>query len=122
MNTETIAQMLSQWIVELLMPVLIYLIGHAVVLLRRWRINDVVLRAVVRGAGAAYVELVRGKEGTSGPAIEAAVDVGAAYVEARVPDTLAKAGLKIPDAVRDAVRAQLGTLLAADPTVGVRGG
>lgn len=118
MNTETIARDLADLIVPLLIPA----VGYGLALLRRWRINDVVLRAVVRGAGAAYVELVRGKEGTSHGAIEAAVDVGAAYVEARVPDTLAKAGLKSPDAVRDAVRAQLGTLLAADPTVGVRGG
>ena len=118
MNTETIAREIANLIVPLLIPA----VGYGLALLRRWRINDVVLRAIVRGAGAAYVELVQSKQGTNNAAIEAAVDVGAGYVESRIPATLVKAGLASPDAVRDAVRAQLGTLLAADPTVGVRGG
>jgi hypothetical protein len=113
---------LAQQLAELLVPIIVYILGHGLVLLRRWRINDTVLAAITRGAGAAYAELVRGKEGTTHAAIERAVDVGAAYVEKRVPATLPKAGFVNHDAVRDAVRAHLGTLLAADPTVSPKGG
>jgi hypothetical protein len=113
---------LAQQLTELLVPLIVYILGHGLVLLRRWRINETVLAAIARGAGAAYAELVRRKEGTTHAAIEHAVDIGAAYVERRVPDTLPKAGFVNTNAVRDAVRAQLGTLLAADPTVSPKGG
>jgi hypothetical protein len=118
MDATTIADTLASWIAAALVP----LIAYGLALLRRWGINDTVLAAITRGAGAAYAELVRGKEGTTHAAIERAVDVGAAYVEKRVPATLPKAGFVNHDAVRDAVRAHLGTLLAADPTVSPKGG
>jgi hypothetical protein len=37
-----------------------------------------------------------------------------------VPDTLPKAGFVNTDAVRQAVRAELGKMLAADPSVSVK--
>lgn len=90
-------------------------------LARRWHINTTVIRAVVRGAGAAYMSLVQDREGASTAAIERAVDAGAAYVEQRIPSALVKAGFGNTDSVRQAVRAQLGTLLAADPGVTIGG-
>lgn len=118
MEPQTIASDLAVWIAPALVP----LIGYGLALLRRWRINETVIAAIVRGAGAAYAELVRNREGVTTSAMEAAVDAGAAYVEQRIPATLAKAGFASTDAVRQAVKAQLGTLLAADPTVGPKAG
>jgi hypothetical protein len=115
MNTVSLAQHLAELLPPLLVPAIAWLLALA----RRWHINTTVVRAVVRGAGAAYLSLVRDSEGATYGAIERAVDAGAAYVEKRIPDTLGKAGFTTTDAVRDAVRAQLGTLLAADPSVQV---
>ena len=116
MNTETIARELADLIVPAdprrgLRP------GPAAALAHQ-RCGPA--RGGARGR-AAYVELVRGKEGTSHGAIEAAVDVGAAYVEARVPIRSPRPGSEPRRRARCRAR-RLGTLLAADPTVGVRGG
>lgn len=118
MDAEALAHQVTQLLVPLIVPAVAYLLA----MLRRWRINDVVLRAIVRGAGAAYLEMVRSRPAAGHSSIESAVEIGAAYVESRVGATLPKAGFTDPAAVRDAVRAQLGTLLAADPTVGVKAG
>lgn len=90
-------------------------------MLRRWHINSVVLKAIVRGAGAAYMSLLEDREGATPAAIARAVDVGANYAEARVPAFLPKAGFSTTAAVRDAVKAQLGLELRADPTVRIGG-
>lgn len=118
MNITALAQQLA----ELLVPLIVYILGHGLVLLRRRGINETVVAAIGRGAGAAYAELVRSREGATGTALERAVDAGAAYVEQRIPATLNKAGFQNTDSVRDAVRAELGRLLAADPNVSIKGG
>lgn len=115
MNTPTLAAQLAELLVPLLVPIIAWLLALA----RRWHINTTVVRAIVRGAGAAYLSLVQDRDGASTAAIERAVDAGAAYVEQRIPATLNKAGFNNTDSVRQAVRAQLGTLLAADPSVQV---
>jgi hypothetical protein len=116
MDATTIADTLASWIAAALVP----LIAYGLALLRRWGINQTVLAAIGRGAGAAYAELLRARDGATPAAIERAVDAGAEYVEKRVPDTLPKAGFVNTDAVRQAVRAELGKMLAADPSVSVK--
>jgi hypothetical protein len=115
--TDALAGQLAELLAAALVPVFAW----ALALLRRWHINTTVVRAVVRGAGAAYMSLVQDRDGATTGAIERAVDAGAAYVEQRIPATLGKAGFHNTDSVRQAVRAQLGTLLAADPGVKIGG-
>ena len=112
---------LADQLAELLAAALVPIAGYLLALVRRWHINTTVVRAIVRGAGAAYMSLLQDKAGTAAPAVERALDAGAAYVQQRIPATLEKAGFGNTDAVRQAVRAQLGTLLAADPNVKVGG-
>lgn len=112
---------LAAQLAELLAAALVPLLAWLLALARRWHINTTVVRAIVRGAGAAYMSLVQDKQGPTTAAIERAVDAGAAYVEQRIPSALNKAGFNSTDSVRQAVRAQLGTLLAADPSVKLGG-
>lgn len=115
------AEDLARLLVELLMPALLAVAGWALALLRRWAINATVLRAVARGAGAAYLSMVQEKAGASEGAVNRAVLAGADYVEQRIPDTLARAGVTAL-ALQQIVRAELGRMLAADPSVKVGGG
>lgn len=117
MTTESLAGLMGQMLAAGLLPLAAWLLA----MLRRARINDTVLRAVARGAGAAYMSLLEDRgQGVTATTIDRAVDAGAAYVESRVPATLPKAGVNT-DAVRDLVRAELGKLLAADPSVKING-
>ena len=113
--------LLAEHLAELLAAALVPAAGWLLTIARRWHINTTVLRAVARGAGTAYLSLLQDRQGTTPGAIERAVAAGAAYVEARVPGAVDKAGMGAED-VAQAVRAQLGTLLAADPSVRVGGG
>lgn len=75
--------------------------------------------AVKRAAGLAYSFMLAeashiGDQSTHNIAIAKAVG----YVTAALPDTLAKLGLT-PDSVAAMVSAELGRLLAVDPTVGI---
>jgi hypothetical protein len=117
MNTTALAGQLAELLAAGLVPVVLYVLA----LLRRWHINTTVLRAIVRGAGAAYMSLLEEGEGATKGAVERAVDAGVAYVEERVPQFLPKAGFGTTGAVRDAVRAQLGLELASDPRVSIGG-
>jgi hypothetical protein len=90
---------LSEIVAALLVPVF----GYLAVLLRRWRINDTVLRAVARGAGTALLAMRAGRD--EARAVEAGVD----YVLSRVPDAARKAGVD-GDALAEMVRAELGVL------------
>jgi len=117
MNASDLARQLAELLVPLLVPAIAWLLALA----RRWHINTTVVRAIARGAGAAYLSLVQDRQGATVVGIERAIDAGADYVEQRIPDTLGKAGFHNSDSVRQAVRAQLGTLLAADPSVKIGG-
>jgi len=90
---------LSEIIAALLVP----LVGYLAVLLRRWRINDTVLRAVARGAGTALLAMRAGHD--EARAVEAGVD----YVVSRVPDAARKAGVD-GVALAEMVRAEMGVL------------
>jgi hypothetical protein len=115
MTAESLAALLGQIATAGLLPLAAWLLA----MLRRAKINDTVLKAVARGAGAAYMSLLEDRDrGVTPGTIAKAVDDGAAYVEERVTGTLTKAGVDT-DAVRSLVRAELGKLLAADPSVKV---
>lgn len=114
MEANAIAGLAWGWLTELAMPWLALAITTALAYARKWKINDTVLKAVARGAGAAYLTMLEERRGTAG--LAQAVDAGAAYVEQRLPATLVKAGLDT-DSVRQMVRAELGKMLASDPTV-----
>jgi hypothetical protein len=114
-------EVLAGQLAELLALALVPAIGWALAALRRWHINGIVLKAIARGAGAAYMTLLETRDGITPQAIDWAVGEGAAYVEKRVPGTLPKAGFVSTSDVREAVRAHLGTLLPADPSVRIGG-
>jgi hypothetical protein len=88
---------------EIVAAVLVPIFGYMAVLLRRWRINDTVLRAVARGAGTALLAMRAGHNEAT--AVEAGVD----YVVSRVPDAARKAGVD-GVALAEMVRAELGVL------------
>ena len=102
MTIEEIASWLGQ-------IVFVPLIAYGLRILSKWHINSTVLRAVARGAGAAYLSYREDKATPS--SLPLAVEVGAEYVATRVPGAMHKAGVDV-DAVRAMVRAELGTLLA----------
>lgn len=95
------------------------LFALALVWLRQHQVNTRVIEAVGRAAGEAYKHMVQtGASATSPASLASSVAEGRAYLLARIPDTLKAAGLT-PDAAAQMVSAELGKLLAIDPTVGV---
>lgn len=120
MDTQAIASALSDWIVQLLMPVLVALVGRAVLIARNWNINATVARAIGRAAGAAYMTLLEDRRGTDATAVNRAVNEAVAFVNdgPSVVPLLAKAGI---DATRleQLIRAELGNKFADDPNVKV---
>jgi hypothetical protein len=95
------------------------LFALALVWLRRHQINTQVIEAVGRAAGEAYRHMVQGGGLGTDPAYwAAAVTQGRAYLFARVPEALTAAGVT-PEGAAQMVSAELGKLLAVDPTVGV---
>ena len=110
-----------QAIIEIIAPIAVTLAGIvSAVIARRLTVwfdlqEDKALRsnletALQAAAGAAYAHAARGM------ATDAAVDLGAGYVSARMPDTLRKIGVPTSD-LGPMVQARLGALLASDPTV-----
>jgi hypothetical protein len=94
------------------------LLALALVWLRRHQINTQVIEAVGRAAGEAYRHMVQsGGLGADPASWAAAVTQGRAYLLARIPDALAAAGVT-PEGAAQMVSAELGKLLAIDPTVG----
>ncbi|MBV9756820.1 MAG: hypothetical protein JO047_07180 [Alphaproteobacteria bacterium] len=95
------------------------LFALGLVWLRQHQINTQVIEAVGRAAGEAYRHIVQsGGLGADPGSWAAAVAQGRAYMLARIPDALAAAGVT-PEAAAQMVSAELGKLLAVDPTVGV---
>jgi hypothetical protein len=94
------------------------LFALALVWLRQHQINTRVIEAVGRAAGEAYTQMVQSGGGVNSVSLAAAVAEGRAYLLARIPDTLKAAGLA-PEAAAQMVSAELGKLLAVDPTVGL---
>lgn len=94
------------------------LFALALVWLRRHQINTQVVDAAGRAAGEAYRHMVQsGGLGADSASWTAAVAQGRAYLLAHIPDALAAAGVT-PEGAAQMVSAELGKLLAIDPTVG----
>ena len=86
------------------------------------KIDTTVYEAIGRAGGAAYLAFVAsGRPVTDKAALEAAAAVGGRYLQARAADAIAtKAGAAVsPGALADMAGAELGKLLAADPSVKV---
>lgn len=95
------------------------LFALALVWLRRHQINTTVIEAVGRAAGEAYKQMVQsGSTAITPISLAAAVAEGRAYLLTHIPETLKAAGLT-PETAARMVSAELGKLLAIDPTVGV---
>jgi hypothetical protein len=95
------------------------LLALALVWLRQHQVNTTVIEAVGRAAGAAYKQMVEAGAAHAGStSLVAAVAEGQAYLSAQIPDMLKAAGLT-PEAAARMVSAELGKLLAIDPTIGL---
>lgn len=95
------------------------LFALALVWLRQHQINTRVIEAVGRAAGEAYRQMVQtGGTATDPIATAAAVAEGRNYLLARIPDALKSAGIT-PESAAQMVSAELGKLLAIDPTIGL---
>ncbi|WP_419900666.1 hypothetical protein [Roseomonas sp. USHLN139] len=110
---------LRPFLSEILLAVLTGIGGALVAELRKRGFNTDIWETVGRGGGLAYTRIVQSGQPISTPGLIAgAVAEGAEYVAERVPDTLRKRGVT-PEAVTAMVAAQLGKLLAGDPTISV---
>ena len=109
MDPQAIAQVLAQYFVELLMPVLVYLVGQGVALARRWQVNATVARAISRAAGAAILSLRESGEPVDATSINRMVRIGVDFVHdaPSVVPLLPKAGISA-DRLEQLVRAELG--------------
>lgn len=117
-------------ILDALLPLLAAVISVAVpiltrALLARFKLQDnavlagLVSEAAKRAGGIAYAMMVA-EAGHIGdqPIRNVAIAKGVGYVSQMLPETLAKLSLT-PDHVGQMVAAELGRLLAADPTIGI---
>lgn len=107
------------WIQAFATALIPSLFALALVWLRRHQINTRVIEAVGRAAGEAYKQMIQ-SAGTqpTGVSLAAAVSAGCDYLLARIPETLRAAEIT-PEGAAQMVSAELGRLLAIDPTVGV---
>lgn len=75
--------------------------------------------AISRAGGAAYAALTAsGKPITSADALQAAARAGAQYLAERAADVIRAKGGRTDDELAQIAGAELGKLLAADPTIG----
>lgn len=95
------------------------LFALALVWLRQHQVNTTVLAAVGRAAGEAYKQILQsGGEASNPVGLAAAIAEGREYLLARIPDALRAAGVT-PEGAAQMVSAELGKLLALDPTISV---
>ncbi len=107
------------WIQAFISALVPALFTLALVWLRQHQVNTTVLAAIGRAAGEAYKQIVQ-SGGTAGNPIclAAAIAEGREYLMARIPDALKAAGVT-PEGAAQLVSAELGKLLALDPTISV---
>jgi hypothetical protein len=87
--------------------------------LRRHQMNTTLAEALGRAAGEAYRQMIQpGGSASRTVSLAAAIAEGRDYLLARIPDTLKAAGIT-PEAAAQMVSAELGKLLALDPTVSI---
>jgi hypothetical protein len=89
---------------EVIAAALVPIFGYLAVLARRYVQNEIIWRALVRAAGAAFIEFRKSHDEAR------AVERGAEYMKAHIAPTLASVGKTEAD-VRDMVRGQLGDTL-----------
>ena len=95
------------------------LFALALLWLRQHQINTRIIQSVGRAAGESYKQMIQpGGDGANKISLAAAISTGRDYLLARVPDALKSAGIT-PEAAAQLVSAELGKLLAIDPTVGI---
>lgn len=111
-------QTVAPWLVAFFVG----LVGWAVKQLRRLNIDSTVARALVRAAGVGYLELTKDRRGADPSAIDRAVAVAVEFVQngPTVAPLLPKAGIDA-DRLEQLIRAEIGKLLATDPSVTVGG-
>ena len=85
--------------------------------LRAHALDTTIYEAIGRAGGVSYRALLAsGQPATSPAALQQAAEAGGRYLMARVPEALAARGVA-PEAAAELPGAELGRLLAADPTV-----
>lgn len=115
------SMLIVAWIQAFSAALIPSLFALALVWLRQHQTNIRVIEAVGRAAGEAYKQMVQSGERRLHPiSLAAAVADGRDYLLARIPDLLKAAGVT-PEAAAQLVSAELGKLLAIDPTIGVGG-
>lgn len=88
--------------------------------LKARRINTVVYEAIGRAGAVAYTAfLATGRPVTDRTALAVGAAAGGAYLKSRIPDALAVSGVVTPEAMAELAGAEMGKLLALDPSVRV---
>ena len=106
------------WINALVLALLALLGRMALAELQKRNLDNKFFQAVARAGGVAYTNLLAsGRPVTDKVALLEAAMAGAAYLKERVPSLVAARGLS-PVAREQIVGAELGKLLAADPSLG----
>lgn len=117
MNSLIVTAVVVPWLQAFAMALVPILFGLGLALLRKHQINTQWYEAIGRAGGAAYnAVLTSGAQLDSKAALAVGAKAGADYLAARVPGIVAARDLD-PAALAQIAGAQLGTLLAVDPTV-----
>jgi len=115
--TEFLTTAFLPWLQALAAAAVPMLGALALAWLRRRQINTTVFEAVGRAAGESYRHIAAsGRPVTDRVALAAGISADGSYLLDRIPDTLRAAGLSPEDAAQ-IVGAELGKLLAADPSI-----
>lgn len=116
MNT-ILVELVLPWVQLLVLTVLPILGTNFIGWLRNKQVSEVLVAGIERAGGEAYLKLKELGKGDKDPlAFDKAVVAGADYLSNRVGDAMRAKGVTYDGALQ-IVRAQLGTLLAADPNV-----
>ena len=117
--TSTLVQgIIVPWLTAFALALLPVLGSLLVALLRKRGLDNAWFQIIERAGGVAYTHLLTsGRPVTDRAALAEAVLAGASYIQQRGPGLVEARGLA-PGAVADIAGAQLGRLLAVDPTVG----
>jgi hypothetical protein len=119
MDDMEIAKAFAPWVQQLFLAVLPVLGAWAVAELRRRSVNATLVAAIERAGGEAYRHLLAsGRAPTDPGALAAAARAGSLYLFERVPDALRARGVSA-EAAEQIAGAELGRLLATDPSVRV---
>ena len=112
------ASIVLPWLTAFVLALLPVLGGMVLALLRKHNLDNAFFQAVARAGGVAYTSLLAsGRPVTDRAALASAALAGATYLQQRVPGLVQARGLQ-PGAVADIAGAELGKLLASDPSLG----